>query len=574
MIRNRILYIKEQLNQVFGDKPRTKKWHKITDYVIIGFILLSTVEIFLSTYEGIVARYGQWLQAVNYLTIIFFTIEVSLRIWCADMLDPKYKGWWGRLRYCFSFYGLVDILSTFPFYLHFFMPMPILALKALRIARLLRIFRYMKAFDILSRAIRAKKNEMIVSLQFLAIVTLLLSFVLFFVEHEAQPTVYDNGWRSVVWAFAQYIGDPGNFADTPPITTIGRLIACIIGILGIAIFAVPAGLIGSAFTEVMEKDEKHEKIINNITRIAKAFRYVQCRYTKYLVVPKYIAVTDIQAKQRISIDDICAAVDQSKNFRLRNLATTRPVEEHPEDKLVVENFYINRDYGCCIDRHSKITIVSTSSFAEAATGHFAYYLAKIGGFNYVSKEIEVNPDLPVSYYNINNIDACPNLKPFLGDIKAMAQGEDSWVICILSASGGQEPVYPTQFHYIYGGKKGNEGYDDEDLTIIHTSPFENMYRSLAEILENQYGLGSDKQRYHTGKSSKHITRFVGGGKDCNAFTIRIAWSVTCWDFRYLEIAKHMAEQINQHLANQENPAPTELRTRIPGQDYGYDFYND
>ena len=372
MIRNRILYIKEQLNQVFGDKPRTKKWHKTTDYVIIGFILLSTVEIFLSTYEGIVARYGQWLQAVNYLTIIFFTIEVSLRIWCADMLDPKYKGWWGRLRYCFSFYGLVDILSTFPFYLHFFMPMPILALKALRIARLLRIFRYMKAFDILSRAIRAKKNEMIVSLQFLAIVTLLLSFVLFFVEHEAQPTVYDNGWRSVVWAFAQYIGDPGNFADTPPITTIGRLIACIIGILGIAIFAVPAGLIGSAFTEVMEKDEKHEKIINNITRIAKAFRYVQCRYTKYLVVPKYIAVTDIQAKQRISIDDICAAVDQSKNFRLRNLATTRPVEEHPEDKLVVENFYINRDYGCCIDRHSKITIVSTSSFAEAATGHFAY----------------------------------------------------------------------------------------------------------------------------------------------------------------------------------------------------------
>ena len=64
---------------------------------------------------------------------------------------------------------------------------------------------------------------------------------------------------SVIWAFAQYIGDPGNFADTPPITFTGRIIACIIGILGIAIFAVPAGLIGSAFTEVMEKDEKREK---------------------------------------------------------------------------------------------------------------------------------------------------------------------------------------------------------------------------------------------------------------------------------------------------------------------------
>ncbi len=573
-MNSRIQHIKELLNQVFGDSPRTKPWQRIADYLIIGFILVSTLEIFLSTYDHIVAQYGQWLQWANYITTAFFTIEVSLRIWCADLLHPKYKGLWGRVRYCCSFYGLIDILSTFPFYLHFIIPIPFTALKTLRIARLLRIFRYVKAFDILSRAFKAKKNEMVVSLQFLAIVTLILSFILFFVEHDAQPAVYDNGWRSVVWAFAQYIGDPGSFADTPPITTIGRIIACIIGVLGIAIFAVPAGLIGSAFTEVMEKDEKQEKINHNIERITKAFRYVQCRYTKYLVVPKYVAVTDLQAKQRMSLDDICAAVDQSENFRLRNLATTRPVEEHPEDKLVVETFPKNRDYGYCINRQSKITIVSTSSFAEAATGHFAYYLAKIGGFNYVSKEIELNPDLPVTYYNINSIDACPNLKPFLHDIKVMAQGDDSWVICILSASGGQEPVYPTQFHYIYGGKKGDEGYDDPDLTIIDTAAFEQMYSHLAETLRQNYGLESDKQRYHTGKSTKHITRHVDGGKTCNAFTIRIAWSVTCWDFRYLEIAKHMAQHINQHLAHTTNPEPTELKNRIPGSDYGYDFYQD
>lgn len=118
--------------------------------------------------------------------------------------------------------------------------------------------------------------------------------------------------------------------------------------------------------------------------------------------------------------------------------------------MVVENFYKNRDYGCCIDRNSQITIVSTSSFTEAATGHFAYYLAKIGGFNFVSKEVEVNPDSPVTYYNISSIDACPNLNSFLTDIKSLAPDKDSWVIFILSASGGQEPVYPTKFHYIYG----------------------------------------------------------------------------------------------------------------------------
>ena len=574
-MNSKIQTFKQELNRVFDDNLRTKQWHNYVDYAIIGFIILSTVEVFLSTYDGIVERYGKWLHAIDYITTAFFTIEVTLRIWCADLLDPKYKGFWGRVRYCFSFYGLIDILSTYPFYLHFFMPIPYVALKALRIARLLRIFRYMKAFSILSRAIKAKKDEMVVSLQFLTIVTLILSFVLFFVEHAAQPEVYDNGWTSVVWAFAQYIGDPGGFADTPPITFTGRIIACIIGILGIAIFAVPAGLIGSAFTEVMEKDEKKEKAEKNIARLKKAFKHVQCRYTKLLVAPKFVSVSDLQAKQRLSLDDIFSAVDNSEHFRLRNLATTRPIEEHPEDKLVVENFYKNRDYGCCIDRSSKITIVSTSSFAEAATGHFAYYLAKIGGFNFISKEIEVNPDSPVSYYNINNIDDCPNLKPFLNDIKTLAKDKDSWVIFILSASGGQEPVYPTLFHYIYGGKKGNSHYEDENLTIIDTKSFDNMYCSLSSILIDKYNFESDKQRYHTGTSPKNIARFVDGGKVCNAFTIRIAWSVTCWDFRYLEIAKHMAENFNKHLIHkEETPISQELRTRVANKDYGYDFYKE
>ena len=264
---------RENLNRIFDDNLRTTQWQNYMDYIIIGLIIISTVEVFLSTYEGIVEKYGKWLTFVDYFTTIFFTIEVSLRIWCADLLDEKYKGFWGRVRYCFSFYGMIDILSTYPFYLHFFVKIPYAALKALRIARLLRIFRYMKAFNILSRAIRAKKQEMMVSLQFLAIVTLILSFILFFVEHEAQPEVYNNGWKSVVWAFAQYIGDPGGFADTPPVTLTGRLIACVIGILGIAIFAVPAGLIGSAFTEVMDEDKEAEHIKETISRILHTFKF-------------------------------------------------------------------------------------------------------------------------------------------------------------------------------------------------------------------------------------------------------------------------------------------------------------
>ena len=154
-----------------------------------------------------------------------------------------------------------------------------------------------------------------VSLQFLAIVTLILSFVLFFVEHEAQPEVYDNGWTSVIWAFAQYIGDPGNFADTPPITFTGRIIACIIGILGIAIFAVPAGLIGSAFTEVMEKDEKREKIETDIQKINEYMLVKSIKRGNLFWPAINLSVGDLKMTFGLSEEETLKAISSSKNLR-------------------------------------------------------------------------------------------------------------------------------------------------------------------------------------------------------------------------------------------------------------------
>ena len=235
--------IKENLARVFDDNLHTKQWHNYLDYCIIGMIVISTISIFVSTFN-VSPFVEKCIYIINITTLIFFTIEVTLRIWVADVINPKYKGFIGRIKYCFTFYGLIDIISTYPFYLQFFIPVPYNMLKSLRIIRLFRVFRYMRSFRLLSKALSSKKHEMLVSLQFLAIVTLLLSFILYFAEHAAQPEVYNNGFVSVVWAFAQYIGDPGGFAETPPITFIGRIIACIIGILGIALFAVPAGLVG------------------------------------------------------------------------------------------------------------------------------------------------------------------------------------------------------------------------------------------------------------------------------------------------------------------------------------------
>ena len=569
----------KKLARVFDDNFKTRQWENIVDYIIIGFIVISTVEVFLSTFNSITDKYGHVLHFIDVFTTIVFTIEISLRILLANHLNPKYKGFVGRIKYCFSFFGLMDIISTLPYYLNFIVPLPYNILKVLRVVRLLRVFRYMKSFRFLSDAILSKKNELWISIQFLAIITTILSFLLFFVEHAAQPEVYQNGIYPMIWAFAQYIGDPGGFAQYPPVTFVGRLIACIVGVLGIAIFAVPAGLIGSGFVEVIEADRKAEKDKANVEKLRQRFKFAQCRYTKFIRTPQYVSLATIQEKTLMTNEDIFDAIASSEEFRLKNLAKTRPIEERPSDKLVVEHFLLNRPYGGMIDRKSKVTIVSTSSTSEVSTGHVAYYLAKIGGFNYISKEI-ANKDKKdgtgVSYYNIPDDLNSENFKLFMSDLNKLSSSPDSWVILLLSASGGEEPVYPTQFHYIIGGKKGEVDYNDPNLTIKDTSTFDAMYKELSEKIKESFDLESDIQKYHAGTSPKNIARHLGTpDMRPNAFTIRIAWSVTCWDYRITAISKEMAAIINKHLEpNTEKTVSKELTTRVSGKDYGYQFYKE
>ena len=558
---------KMSLARVFDDNLRTRQWQNIADYVIIGLIILSTIEVFLSTYEGIVEKYGHILKLIDWFTTIFFTIEVSLRIWTADLQDEKYKGFWGRVRYCFTFYGLIDILSTYPFYLHFFMPMPYVALKVLRVFRLLRIFRYMKSFKILGDVISSKKQELTVSMAFLLVLTIILSFLLYFAEHAAQPELCENGWKTMVWAFAKYLGDPGKIADFPIVTIWGNLIAIIVGVLGIAIFAVPAGLISSGFIEVIEERRKNEETKKNVEKLHLAFERKLDRPTGFQVVPMFVSITDVQSRLNMSEANVYDALSDANDFRLINLAATQTIEQHPEDRLAIEHFPINRPYGVCINRGSKITIVSPSSYNDPVIGHFAYYVAKIGGFNYVSRELGISRPYK-SFYLINSDEDVPYLKEYMSDINSLSSQEGSWIITLLAASGANEPAYPTQFHYTYGGKKGDETYNGENLTIHDFEKFDALYKDLSSQLESNYGYKSDCQRYHDTTNPKLFVRHLEHPDKVNAIMLRIAWSVTCWDMKRIQIAKLMADSFAKHIEGKIKLYSSELKIKGIGyEDY-------
>ena len=538
---------KKKLALVFDNDLSTFQWGNYVDYLIIGLIVISTFSIFISTFD-VPPLCESILSIIDVVTVIAFTIEVTLRIWAADEISPRYKGFWGRIRYCCTFYGLIDVLSTYTFYVSVFLPLPYSVLKSLRVLRLLRVFRYMRSFRLLQEAIKSKAEEMLVSLQFLLIVTLMLSFVLFFYENAAQPDVYSNGFTSVVWAFAQYIGDPGGFADTPPVTFIGRIIACVIGLLGIALFAVPAGLVGAGFTEVMENEQRKERIKSDIEKLKLVFERKLDRPTGFLIVPQHLSICDIQARMGMKTDDIFDAVVESDSFRLINLAVTQTIDEHPQDKLAVEHFIVNRPYGCCIDRGSKVTVVSVSSLADPCIGNFSYYLAQIGGFNYISREKgELRPYR--SYYSFaDRYNHEENLPLFMEDLERLTSRDGSWTLTALVASGANEPAYPTIFHFSAGGAKGDERFEGENLFVEDMAAYRAFYEEVTAELSEKYEMASDHQRYHNVSNPNILVRQFEEGKGSrNNIILRIAWSACLWDSRRIAIAKTLADAVNRHF---------------------------
>ena len=544
--------LKRQLAQVFDDNLRTRQWQNIVDWIIIGLIVVSTVEVFLSTFDGVSQRYGHWLHVIDLFTTVFFTIEVTLRIWCADLIDPKYRGFWGRVRYCCSFYGLIDTLSTYTFYIAFLLPIPYSLLKALRIARLMRVFRYMKAFRVLSKAISSKGRELWVSIQFLTIVTLILSFILFFVEHEAQPEVYDNGWRSVVWAFAQYIGDPGGFADTPPVTLTGQIIACLVGLLGIAIFAVPAGLVGSGFSEVMEAEEKEKRLKDNASAINEMMLVKSLKREELYWPALNISFGDLTLKLNLTLEEIIKSVAASDNLRIKNLAAAMP-RGPKTDLMVVNQYCVNEEYGSHVERGSSITIINPIGVGDNGLSFFDWHIAQLGGFNYVANEFysmqHHDREKRCTFYSAGReTQDNPAFQHFVGHILD-GRGKDDWIIVVV---GEQRVKDVTDLHFEFGGATGEERFDFEGGIAPDRTTVRRLYDDMQSAFV-QKGLTVDAHQVQPQLPAQNLARYLQSRTEANVLQLSASYKLMVFDDKVYSAIVAIADVLNRQLEHRQTP---------------------
>lgn len=395
-----------------------------------------------------------------------------------------------------------------------------------------------------------------VSLQVLVAITLILSGLLYIVEHNAQPDVFSNYWDALLWSFMGYIDDPGEFATYAPITFWGRVLKIMCALVNIAIFAVPAGLVAGGFSDAIAEDKREKELESLKDKISGSFRRVQDKATKFRTVPRYVSLVDIQVLQQIDTKDIIDAVRTSSDFRLRNLASAIPASNNPSDRLVIEAIpaECRTAYGCCIDRGSRVTIVAPSAAQEVGMGNFAYYLALFGGFNYISKEYDAAAGDVKSYYLVDD-DMLQST--YMADVKRLSQGSDRWTIALIAA----DSVHPEGLHFITATNEKAGGKP----AVINAEAFDKMYDAVSHLMRKDFDIDSELDTRYLPAGTKNLAVRIGGGKDCNAFTLRVDWSIAAFDNRHIAIAYALACEIAKTLENKSiEPEPD---WKQPG--YGY-----
>ena len=231
------------------------------DIALALLIILNILALMLETVDWIAAKYGDALRVFDTASLVIFTAEYVLRIWsCTE--NPAYSHpVRGRLRYATRPMMLLDLLVILPFYLPRLAPNADFrfgrALRLLRLIRIIRIGRYSASLHTLGFVFVRKKEELVIA--FFAEIVLLIvsSSVLYFVETGAQPEVFANIPTAMWWGMSTLT--TVGYGDIVPITVWGKALAMAISLIGIAMFALPVGILGAGFVEEREETEMRKR---------------------------------------------------------------------------------------------------------------------------------------------------------------------------------------------------------------------------------------------------------------------------------------------------------------------------
>jgi len=226
----------------------------IFEVFIAVWVLLSVLSVILESVHSISYVLNMQFVVLDAVAVGIFTIEYVMRIYsCVE--EPGFKGAIsGRFKQAKSPSTFIDFLAILPFFLEVFLH-HLIDLRFLRVFRLARLLKLTRGNDATVTLFRVIKREwpMISSAAFIMMLLVVLTASLgYLFEHEAQAEKFDNIPNSIYWAVIT-LASVG-YGDISPVTPIGRAMTTVMALVGIGIFAIPAALLASAFSDELAKE--------------------------------------------------------------------------------------------------------------------------------------------------------------------------------------------------------------------------------------------------------------------------------------------------------------------------------
>jgi voltage-gated potassium channel len=222
---------------------RLAKW---LNWLLAALIVGNAIAITLETVPGINRSFARALHAFEAVSTAIFIVEYLARVWTCVEQQRLHHPVWGRLRFMVQPLALLDLVAIVTWWT----PWDLRFVRVVRLVRLLKVFHlyeFEAALERLSVSLERRKELLLVAVVLMAVFVYLASSLLYQIEHARQPQVFSSIPATFWWAVVTF--NTIGYGDMVPLTPVGQLVAGLVSVFGVGIFALPTAIVIAAIIE-------------------------------------------------------------------------------------------------------------------------------------------------------------------------------------------------------------------------------------------------------------------------------------------------------------------------------------
>ena len=244
---------KKRIHLLLEGTWHENRWGRALNLFLIVLISFNVLAVLLESVESLALRHAAGFRMFEIFSVAVFTVEYGFRLWtCTE--NPRWRGvgpLLARLRYAATPMAIFDLLAFLPFYLAMVVAIDLRFLRVFRLLRILKLTRYSPAAETLAAVVSNERRALFSALVLMLTLLTIASSLMYLIEKETQPEAFASIPAAMWWGMATLT--TVGYGDVTPMTPLGKLLGGVIALLGIGMFALPAGILASGFAQEIKK---------------------------------------------------------------------------------------------------------------------------------------------------------------------------------------------------------------------------------------------------------------------------------------------------------------------------------